>query len=55
VLALADESYRATKTEPLLWMPDAVAGAVAHDLASDGTDYVDLLPNLRLVVAAPAA
>jgi hypothetical protein len=32
-------------------MPDAVAGAVAHDLSSERTDYTDLLPDLWLVAA----
>jgi len=45
----------ACKTEPLLWLPDAVAGAAAHDLSSTRTDYLALLPNLRLAAAEGVA
>jgi hypothetical protein len=38
-----------SKAEPLLWMADAVAGAVAHDLSTTAAHYTDLLPDLRLV------
>lgn len=38
-----------SKAEPLLWMADAVAGAVAHDLSTAGAQHTDLLPDLRLV------
>jgi hypothetical protein len=41
--ALAFE-FRSPRHEPLLWLPDAVAGAVAMDLAGDGSHHVKVLP-----------
>lgn len=38
------------KEEPLLWLPDAVAGAVGDDIARHDPRYVEMLPDAMCLV-----
>jgi len=41
------------RKEPLLWIPDAIAGAAGAHIIGEGGEHFLTLPNRRLLVLDP--
>jgi hypothetical protein len=50
--ASLDYRHEGPRQEPLLWLADALAGAVMSEIRKDGR-YVASLPDDRLIVRGP--